>query len=160
MCRLIPWGSFQNLRCLTYIILPRDLPPKELFNGEVDSSMLIFTGPSRLPQLQDLRVTYCNDAVFLFSEDHHASLDSIYLYNLNRAIEDPSSFPCLQTFRTEVECVVHCDALFKLDEEALAQHVIDRLPAIFGVGGRREAHGWSTTIVPGVKIVDDWDINN
>jgi len=43
-------------------------------------------------------------------------------------------------------------ALFELDDGQLLQFVLNRLPVIFGVRGRRETHGWTTSIVANIRI--------
>jgi len=129
------------------------MPPKRLFNAEVDPSALIFAGPSILPQLQDLHVTYYNRTALHEPKELDRSLDAIYLYNLNRTIEGPNAFPALRIFHTEVECVVTSKGSLVLDEDQLVRFVVDRLPAIFRVGGRKEAHGWVTSIAATIEAV-------
>jgi len=155
MCQSIPWHSFQALRSLTYGIYYRKSPQKQTSSAEVDQSVLTFTLPSRLPQLKDLHVTYRIRVALKETEDLDMYLGTIYLHDINRTSEDPNSFPSLRTFYTKVHCEVSIDAPLArvLNEEKLAERVADSLPAIFRVGGRRERHGWITTIVPSVLRV-------
>jgi len=153
MCRMLPWESFQGLRSLSYYIFYRVMPSERLFNAEVDPSALIFAGPSSLPQLQNLHVTYYNRDVLYEANELNMSLDAIYLHNLNRTIEERNSFPSLRNFHTNVTCFVSCDGELVLEEDELAQLVVDRLPAIFRVGGRKETHGWIASIESVVKTV-------
>ena len=151
----MPWESFQALRSLTYDIYNRTPIPRELFNADVNPSTLIFAGPSSLPKLEELNVNYCNANSVYETEDLNMRLDAIYRHNLNRTIENPSSFPSLRTFHTKVTFSVSDKAAFVLDEEKLVQHVVNRLPAIFCVGGRRDSRGWVTSIVPTVLVDSD-----
>jgi len=138
---------------LTYNIFNRALRSRQLPNGGIGPAALIFTGPSSLPNLEDLHITYRTRTIFNEAEDLNVYLDAIYLHNINRTIKDSTSFPSLRTFHAE--CTVRIDGSLVLDEEKLAQHVMDRLPAIFSVGGRRDSHGWLTSVVatvePGVE---------
>jgi len=162
MCQMIPWESFQGLRSLTYDIVFRTAQPTRLLNIEFDPSKMIFSGPSRLPRLQHLRVILYNRPAFSSVSNLCAPLDIIYRQNLNSVIEDGASFPSLQSFHTKVKCTTMVkgttmirrpDTLFTVEEEKLAQLVMDRLPAIFGSGGRKETEGWSTSIVPSIRVV-------
>ena len=155
MCQMIPWESFQGLHTLTYDVSFRTTQPDQLLGAEVDPSKTIFSGPSRLPRLQHLRIVHSNRRPFSTVSDICTPLNIIYQHNLNRTIEDSNSFPCLQSFHTEVMCTVvrRSDASLGLDGDKLGQLVVDHLPAVFGSGGRRETHGWSTSIVPSVRIV-------
>jgi len=153
--QLIPWESFQALRSLSYHISHHLW---ELSNPEVDyqSSTSIFTGPSRLPNLQDLHVTYRNRGLFPNEGALDVALHPIYFYDLNKTTEDPKAFSSLQTFRIEVMCMLRgrqSSCTQKGDQERLAQIVVDWLPAIFGVGGRKEKCGWTASVVPIVCIV-------
>ena len=152
MCQMVPWESFQCLLSLTYNIeLQTSWPGKSVGNP----SKTIFSGPSRLPQLQHLHVNYYTRFAPSWIRDIYAPLDTIYRYDINRTIEDSSSFPCLQGFHAEVKCKVTrrnvegCDS-YLLDEDKLVQLVVDRLPAVFGSGGRKETQGWITSIVSDV----------
>jgi len=156
MCLKVPWQSFQALRSLTYGIYNRRLLSREPFNPD-DSPGLIFTGPSCLPNLEDLHVNYCNETSFYDAEELDMSLDAIYRHDLNSTMEDPSSFPSLRNFHARVSCQMSGRATFVLDEKKLLQLVLDRLPAIFRKGGRKETNGWVTSIVPfvffGVEVI-------
>ena len=133
-------------------------PSKPLSNAEVDqNSALIFTGPSRLPRLEDLHITYFSRAIFYGTEGLDAYLDTIYLHNLNRTIEDPNSFPSLRTFQTDVfgGVTVEVSLLRVLSRENIVARMMDRLPAIFGVGGRRETRGWITSVESSLRVGSD-----
>ena len=39
-----------------------------------------------------------------------------------------------------------------LDDDQLVQLVVERLPAIFEVGGRKETHRWTASVVPNIRI--------
>jgi len=154
LSKRFPWESFQDLRTLAYHI-SYDVSPRRRFLtfNEDDPSVLLFSGPSHLPKLQSLHVTYDNHITLLRKEELDMSLNPIYLHNLNRTIQDPFSFPSLQTFRTEVKCSVSVVGSVVLDEETLVQNVMNRLPSVFGVGGRREMFDWIAIIVPTVRVV-------
>ena len=154
-CQIVPWESFQGLRSLTYRITFSILRPQLLLGGDADQSTTIFSGPSRLPQLQDLHVVHHNRPSFGSITSVSTPIDIIYLRNLNKSIEDPGSFPCLRTFRAEVKCTVirTLDEPPPLDKDKLFQLVVDRLPAVFRSGGRRDTHGWTATIVPNVRTI-------
>lgn len=153
---MIPWESFQSLRSLTYKISSAPLRQRMFLRAEVNSSEAIFSGPSHLPQLQHVRVIHSIRLPFADTTYMHTTLDTLYLRSLNKTVEDPTSFPCLQTFRMELICTVMMRAIdspFALHEENFVRLVADRSPIMFGPGGRRKTHGWTTSIVPSVRIV-------
>ena len=152
LSQTIPWESFQDLRCLTYHISYLTRPSKRVLGAEVDPSTLLFTGPSRLPSLQELHITHYNRTTLHDVEDLDLCLAAIYQQNLNKTVEDSSSFPSLQTFGIEVKCSVSELGSLVLDKEKVAQRVVDQLPAIFGTGGRRETCSWVTNVLPNVQI--------
>ena len=154
--QMIPWESFQALRSLTSRISHHIIPPMH----EVDHqpSTLIFDGPSRLPNLQDFRVIYKNRQVLNEESLHLALHPVIYFRDLNKAMEDTKSFSNLKTFFMEPFCMLTLGdgpSLHDRDGDSgkLVQMVVDRLPAIFGVGGRKETCGWATSIVPTLRLV-------
>jgi len=154
-CQLIPWESFQGLRSLTYHITFGLVRFQALLEGEVDPPKIIFSGPSSLPQLQRLRVIQHYRTPYSGIEDILPILDVI-LHNFNKSIENPGSFPCLRDLYTEVNYRVDRSRRKRshtLDNDRLSQIVVDRLPGVFGGGGRKETHGWTTSIVPNVLRV-------
>ena len=128
------------------------MKPEKLLQAEVEPSK-IFSGPSRLPQLQALHITH-NCEVFCTNATLGATLDVVHLHGLNKAIEDPNSFPCLQVFCASVNCRMTQRRFgpLVLDDDQLVQLVVERLPAIFEVGGRKEAHRWTASVVPNILI--------
>jgi len=144
LCQAIPWASFQGLRSLSCYVSSQLHPTHRLFNAETDPSRLLFAGPSWLPQLQDLHVTYDVEAVLVFVDSLYEFLDAIYLYDLNRTIEDPNAFPALKTLRTMVKYKAGLGGALVTGSDEAVQLVVDRLPAVFGKGGRREIRGWVT----------------
>jgi len=149
MYQYIPWASFQGLHSFTYHIDDREIVPQRFLDAGVNpsASKLILAGPSRLPQLQDLRFTYDRWLQLEELMEVHLWLDAIFRYNLNRTIEDPTTFPSIKAFHVHVECVVSYGRhSFRLEEDQLIQLLVDRLPAIYGIGGRRERYDWDTSI--------------
>jgi len=150
MCRTIPWESYQGLRSLSLRIVYQTVLSKEALEAEAqDTSPSIFLGPSRLPHLEDLGVSYYNNNICPDEKFTHASLDLVFVHNLNRTIEGPTAFPSLQTLRV---AVAQSDMVPFLPDEQFVQLVVERLPAVFGVGGRREVHGWNTSVVANVPL--------
>ena len=151
----MPWDSLQNIRSLGFSIAlrkdrrdPEQWPITEpnpsilrLFNTEANSSILLLSGASRLPQLQGLRFVL-NTSSLTFDKGQLAALfDNIYLCNINRTLEDPKTFPVLQMFETEVMYRMVFDMPVVLVEDEVFGLVLDRLPAVYGGGGCREARG-------------------
>lgn len=155
ICHIIPWASFQNLSSLSCSLFYEKNPPQGLIDAEINPSKLFLAGPSRLPRLRDFRITYEVGFDLLEIEQLNASLDSIFLYNLDRTIEDSRAFPALQTFQAQVECVLIGGWPLGLKDDQVIQLVVDRLPAVFGRGGRRETHDWVTSITVVQHLVDE-----
>jgi len=144
-CQTIPWTSFQNLRSLFCSIYYREYPGEQSYRPTTDHSTLLLAGPSRLPRLQDLRVTHdAATAIFLDKEQVCTSLDKIYLHDINRTTENPKAFPALETFETEFKFMAQRSGMLESKQDEAVQLVMERLSAVFGVGGRRETHGWVT----------------
>ena len=143
-CQTIPWTSFQSLHSLFCSVYYRKPPAGRLFHPKTDCSTLFLAGPSRLPRLQDLRVTHDAAALFLDKEQLCASLDDIYLHDINRTIENPNAFPSLERFETKFKFAVKRSGSLTLKHDEAVQLVMERLSAVFDVGGRRETRGWVT----------------
>ena len=155
MSQIIPWESFQRLRSLTYDITFGIMGPNPLFEADAHPSKTIFSGPSYLPQLQHLHITHHHRTSFPSIHHIFPIFDAIYLHNLNKTIENPSSFSSLRAFHTEVKGKLiqeRRETSPTLDNGKLAQLVVDRLPAVFGPGGRKETYGWATSIVSNCKM--------
>jgi len=145
-CKDIPWESLQCLRSLTLDISCQGDVPTQLFNADVDPSTLILAGPSHLPHLQNLHLAYYNSTVVRKIEQLYVTLDAICLYNFSRTLQDQSTFPALENFHAEVKCIIReNDAHLRMDKIRLVSLIENRLPAIFGEGGRKETHGWKAS---------------
>jgi len=150
MCQSIPWSSFQALRSLTCSIFCDDLAQEARINtADTRASSLFLAGPSYLPQLSLLHITYHSEIFLSEPEDLDIYLDAIFFHQLNRTIERRGSFPALQEFDVGLKFVSNPS---KLQESDLMKRLVEKLPAVFGVGGRRETCGWDTSI----KASVDW----
>ena len=149
--RAVPWTSFKALRSLTFCINDQGFDPKLLVVAVADASTTFFAGPSRLQQLRHMHFTYKNCVEYEGKEDDYLDLqllDAIYHSSLNRTIaNDPNNFPALKSFYMELVCSVMLRKGLSAPSQAqIAQLLEDRLPAIYGPGGRRESEGWAMSI--------------
>ena len=143
MCQSVPWSSFQGLRSLKYGISCQDFTHEELSTEDTRTSSLMLAGPSRLPYLRHLNITYCNDTTVFGLEELDTALNSIFLHQIDQTIERRDSFPSLQGFHVVLECFGESP---KLQEDALVKRLVERLPFVFADGGRRETSGWATSV--------------
>jgi len=108
---------------------------------------LFLSGPSRSKLLKSLHLKY--DFVVFFKSE--AAIDQA-LQDLVHGCLDPTfrhgdSFPSLRNFHFCVRMTDTCAAVKGgMQKEALTMRVIERLPSVFGAGGRCDVDGWAAHV--------------
>jgi len=143
-----PWSSAQQLSSLTiYLDFARleDMPVALFQPINTPAPRLLLTGPSTLPLLQKLHVTY------FFPEliDNEARLDEalqeLFKRSLDPTFGKKGTFLNLKEFNITVE-MSGTSTIADIDDHILEQRVMQQLQSVFGPGGRRRDDGWKARV--------------
>ena len=149
MCESFPWSSAQGISCLKLYFdfsVDEDAPTPPVQPADISSQSLLLVGPSTLPLLQKLHLTYFIPELIDNNARLHKVLQELFGGCLDPTFGKTGSFPGLKGFTIEIE-MSGTNAVADVDDSVLAKRVMQQLPSVFGPEGRMEVDSWDAGVV-------------
>ena len=149
ICESFPWSSAQEISSFKLYFDFAEVedtptvPPSQEANAS--SPPLLLVGPSTLPRLQELHLSYSLPEVIRSDARFSEVLQELFKGCLEPTFGKERTFPNLKEFKIAIEMMGTYAVTAKV-ASMLETRVMQQLPSVFGPKGRREVSGWDAVV--------------